>query len=102
MLEQVIQIISIVIFLSTAIGFFIKIGEYKSIINTRLSVVEEDIKDLKQEQKEIKDNLDKIENKTNQVTSKLETLLIEVKTKIELLMQFQGIITDNNDKRFKK
>ena len=100
MLEQVIQIISIIVFISTAIGFFIKIGEYKSIINTRLEVVEDDIQELKQEQKEIKNNLEKIESKTNQVTSNLETLLIEVKTKIEFLMQYQGILTEH-DKRFK-
>ena len=100
MLEQIIQIISIVIFLSTAIGFFIKIGEYKSIINTRLAVVEEDIKELKQGQKEFQLNLDKIENKNNSVTTKLETLLIEVKTKVELLVSYSGLV--GHDERPKK
>ena len=116
-LVEATQIISIIVFLGTTVGFFIKIGEYKSIINTKLTMLEKNIDDLKDELKETneemdkrfkdaqsdidnrfkdtKDDIDKLKTETTFVTSRLETLLIEVKTKLELLMQFQGVTNQN-------
>lgn len=105
-LVEATQIISIIVFLGTTVGFFIKIGEYKSIINTKLTMLEKDIDGLKGELKETKDeidsrfkdtkgDIDKLKTETTFVTSRLETLLIEVKTKLELLMQFQGMNNQN-------
>lgn len=105
-LVEATQIISIIVFLGTTIGFFIKIGEYKSIINTKLSMLEKDIEDLKKELKDTQEEIDKryedtksdinkLKTETTFVTSRLETLLIEVKTKLELLMQFQGMTNSN-------
>ena len=105
-LVEATQIISIIVFLGTTIGFFIKIGEYKSIINTKLLMLEKALEDLKLELKETKEEIEnkyndtkedinKLKTETTFVTSRLETLLIEVKTKLELLMQFQGMTNQN-------
>ena len=96
MLEQIIQVTVIVTFIASIICFFIKLGEYKSLINTDIKTVQEDVKSLQTEVKEIKEEVDKIKEDTNKVTTNLETLLIEVKTKVDLLIQCSGIF--NNEK----
>lgn len=98
-LEQLIQIFSIVVFLATAIGFFVKIGEYKSVINAKMASIEIDMQELKDEYKTLKNDISKLKNDTNTTVVRIETLLIEVKTKLELLMQFSGL---NTDAKFKK
>lgn len=91
MLEQVIQITVIITFIASIICFFVKLGEYKSLINTDIKALQEDVKDLKSDAKDTKEELDKIKRDTTQITSSLEALLIEVKTKVELLVQYSGM-----------
>lgn len=92
MLEQIIQITVIITFIASIVCFFVKLGEYKTLINTDIQSLKEDVKELKNEVDETKEELNKIKRDTTQVTSKLETLLIEVKTKVELLVQYSGIL----------
>lgn len=92
MLEQVIQITVIITFIASIVCFFVKLGEYKSLINTDIKTLQEDVKDLKSDAKDTKKELEKIKRDTTAVTSNLETLLIEVKTKVELLVQCSGIL----------
>jgi len=99
MLEQIIQITVILTFIASIVCFFVKLGEYKSLINTDIKSVQNDVKELQHEIEEIKEEVNKIKDETNQVTKNLETLLIEVKTKVDLLIQGSGIF---NNERIKK
>ena len=92
-LEQVIQIISIILFLSTGIGFFIKIGEYKSLINNEIKSLKNDVEDCKRDIEKLENKIETVENNNNHITS----LLIEVKTKLEYFMTVSEIFK-NNDK----
>ena len=89
-LEIVLQIISILIFLGGGITFFFKTGSYKSAVDNQIHTLQEDVVENKNELKELKEDFEKIKIESNRVTSHLETLLIEVKTKLELLMQFSS------------
>lgn len=91
MLEQVIQITVIITFIASIVCFFVKLGEYKSLINTDIQALKEDVKEIKSEVDDTKHEIEKIKRDTTQVTSNLEALLIEVKTKVELLVQCSGI-----------
>ena len=91
MLEQIIQITVIITFIASIVCFFVKLGEYKSLINTDIQALKDDVKELKDDVDDTKAELEKIKSDTTQVTSKLETLLIEVKTKVELLVQCSGV-----------
>lgn len=99
MLEQIIQITVIVTFIASIVVFFVKLGEYKSLINTNIRDVQTDIKDLQHEIDEIKEEIDKIKDDTNKITKNLETLLIEVKTKVDLLIQGSGIFINERTKK---
>lgn len=89
-LEQIIQIISIIAFIGTTFAFFVKIGEYKTVINTKIEELEKDIVELKDTKESLKHEIDKLKNETNSTINRIETLLIKVETKIELFMQMQG------------
>lgn len=99
MLEQIIQITVILTFIASIVCFFIKLGEYKSLVNTDIKTVQEDLKTLQDEVKDMKDEVDKIKEDTNKVTSNLEALLIELRTKVDFLIQGSGIF---NNEKFKK
>lgn len=94
--EQIIQIITILTFVGAIIAFFIKIGEFKTLINNDIQNLKKDVEELKVSDKEKTDKISKLEYDMNEETSGLKTLLIEVKTKLELLIQFSGMM--NNDK----
>lgn len=98
-LEPVLQIISIIVFITGGITFFFKTGSYKTTVDTQLKNLEEDVKENKTEIEELKDDFDKMKTENTMTTSRLETLLIEVKTKLELLMQFSN--WNNKDERDK-
>ena len=89
-LEPILQIISIIVFISGGITFFFKTGEYKTTIDNQLKTLAKEIEKNAKEIEEIKTDIDKTKTDNIAVTSRLEALLIEVKTKLELLMQFSG------------
>ena len=93
MLEQIIQITAIITFLASAIIFFVKIGEYKSLINNEIEVLKDDVKDCKEDIKNLENEIKGIKNNNNEIT----TLLIEVKTKLELLMAATGLFKNNDN-----
>lgn len=92
-LEKVLQIISIIVFMAGGLTFFFKTGSYKTNVDTKLQSLDEDIKENKKEIDELKKEVEKMKNDQTIETSRLETLLIEVKTKLELLMQFSGLFS---------
>lgn len=92
MLEQVIQITSIITFASMAIIFFVKIGEYKSLINNEIKVLKDDFKECKRDIEKLENKVEAVENNNNHMTS----LLIEVKTKLEYFMTVSGILKTND------
>jgi hypothetical protein len=96
-LEQVIQIISILTFLGTSIVFFIKLGELKTSYAKDIEQLQHDVLDLQEENKEIKKEVEDIKQATNQSVLEVKTLLIEVKTKIELLMQITGLFNKHEN-----
>lgn len=91
MLEQVIQIATILTFIASAIIFFVKIGEYKSLINNEIASLKDDVRECKEDIKDLEHEIESV--KTN--NTQLMTLLIEVKTKLELLMTANGILKSN-------
>jgi len=94
MLEQIIQITAIITFLASAIIFFVKIGEYKSLINNKIDVLENDVNECKNDIKELQHKIESLETNNNQFMS----LLIEVKTKLELLIQATGFFKTHGKK----
>ena len=95
MLEQVIQITAIITFVSSALIFFVKIGEYKSLINNEIKVLKEEFKDCKKDIEKLENKIETLESNNNNVTS----LLIEVKTKLEYFMAVSGIFKNNDSKK---
>lgn len=99
-LEQTIQIISIITFVISTIAFFIKLGQYKTVIDTKIAALNEDTIENKQELKNLKKEFNELKTNNAQTTSRLETLLIEVKTKLEVIMQLSGLF--NKDEKTTK
>lgn len=99
-LEQTIQIISIITFVISTIAFFIKLGQYKTVIDTKIATLNEDTLENKQEIKNLKQEFNELKTNNAQTTSRLEALLIEVKTKLEVLMQLSGLF--NKDEKSTK
>lgn len=96
-LEQTIQVISIITFVISTIAFFIKLGQYKTVIDTKIATLNEDTLENKQEIKNLKQEFNELKTNNAQTTSRLEALLIEVKTKLEVLMQLSGLF--NKDEK---
>lgn len=101
-LEQILQIISIIAFLGASVKFFITIGEYKTIINTKIEAIEKAIKKLEDEDKLIHTEVEKIQKESSQNSSRFEAILIEVKTKLELLISMTGMFKTNDDRKRNK
>lgn len=97
-LELIIQIIGIVGFFSGAIMFFVKTGEYKTNIDKDIKLLQSDVDENKKEIKNLHKEFEKLREESNQKTARFESLLIEVKTKIELFMQMSGIFNNKNNK----
>lgn len=99
MLEQIIQITVILTFIASIICFFIKLGEYKSLINTDIKTVKEDVKNLEVEVKEITNEVEKIKENTNKITNNLEALLIKLETKVDFIIQCSGFFDNERNKK---
>lgn len=89
-LEQVLQVISIIVFISGGITFFFKTGSYKTTIDKDIKALQDDIKELKDENEDIKDDIEKMKSENSKVIANLDKTLTEIKTKLELLIQFSG------------
>ena len=98
-MEQIIQIIVIITFIGSTIAFFVKLGEYKSIINTDIESVKKEIGKINSDIKNFEKDLEEIKTKTNETTSKLETVLVEIKTKLELFMQYSGMFDGHKNNK---
>lgn len=96
-LETSIQIISIIGFFAGAIMFFVKTGEYKTNIQKDIETLKGEVKENDNEIKDLHKEIEKLRNESNQNTTRFETLLIEVKTKIDIIMQTSEIFKNNNN-----
>jgi len=94
-LEQIVQIASIISFIGGAIYFFTNAGAYKTTIDKDLKALREDVDINSSEIKDIKEEIAIMNTTHTQITTRLETLLIEVKTKLELYMQVTGLFNKN-------
>lgn len=110
-LEIILQIFTIISFIAGAI----KIGEVKTNIQKDVEKTQKDVeqirKDFDEQQAEFKEykkehkkeidelyrDMEKLRNENSQNTTRVETLLIEVKTKLNLLMQVSGIFKPDNE-----
>lgn len=95
MLEQVIQITAIITFIASAVVFFVKIGEYKSLINNEIKVLKDDMQECKKDIEKLENKIEAVESNNNHMTS----LLIEVKTKLEYFMAMSGIFKNNDESK---
>ena len=98
-LEDIIQILSILAFIGCAIKFFVQTGQYKAIIEVKMTALEEDIKELKTANTKLEEEVGKLKLNTNTSIARMEALLVEVKTKLELIIQFVGL---GENGKFKK
>lgn len=99
-LEPIIQIISILVFISGGITFFFKTGGYKTNIDTKLTELENDNQETKNAIKEIRQEISTIKAENAKVINTLTITLAEIKSKLELLIDYSGII--NGRSRNKK
>lgn len=98
-LELIIQIISIVGFFAGAIMFFVKTGEYKTNIDKDIKALQSDVDETKKDIKDLRKEVDKVREESTRNTTRFESLLIEVKTKLEFFMQMSGFsIKDTNER----
>ena len=95
-LEEIIQLIAIFSFFSGAVVFFVKTGEYKNGVEKDIKMMKEDIANNEIAIKELSKKHNEMKSETNRVTSNLEALLIEVKTKIDLFMSISGIVNEKH------
>lgn len=98
-LELIIQIISIIGFFIGAIMFFVKTGEYKTNIDKDIKALQSDVDETKKDIKDLRKEVDKVREESTRNTTRFESLLIEVKTKLEFFMQMSGVfIKDTNER----
>lgn len=98
-LENIIQLISVLAFLSCAVKFFVQTGQYKAIIEVKMSAYEKDIQELKTVDSGLKKEIEDLKQKTNNTTSRLESLMVKIETKLDMLMKFNGVGQENDNKR---
>lgn len=111
-LEQYIQIASIITFLSSAIAFFVQIGEYKTNLKTHkeeienikknitdINVLENSVTTHEQKIQNLKKEVEEIKAEHNQSITEVKTLLIEVKTKIDFITPFFNIVSEKNGRK---
>lgn len=94
-LEQIIQIISILVFLGGGITFFFKTGGYKTTVDTQLIELRKDTEENKADIKEIKNEISNMKTETNKVITNLNSNLSEIKARLDLLVQYSGILNGN-------
>lgn len=95
-LELAIQIIGIIGFFAGAIMFFVKTGEYKTNVDKDIKSLQGDLDEAKKDIKDLRKEVDKVREESVRNTNRFESLLIEVKTKIELFMQMSGFLNNSN------
>lgn len=99
-LEDIIQIFSILAFLGCAVKFFVQTGQYKAIIEVKMSACEKQIQELKTADTELKKEIEDLKQKTNNTTSRLEALMVKIETKLDMLMKFNnGVHQEDGSKR---
>lgn len=95
MLETVIQIISIVVFITGGVTFFFRTGGYKTNIDTQLIELKEDTEENKAAIKDIQKDIEIMKLESNKTIGELNNTLTEIKTKLELLVQYSGMFNGN-------
>lgn len=96
-IEQIIQIGSILSFVWGAFALFAKAGELKTSTCKDIEQLKEDVKELQKNVKEQNQKIQGIKEKNDISINKIENLLIELKTKLEIFIQ-NGISENRNKK----
>lgn len=86
-MENIGHILGIIGFIGGLIALFVKAGEYKSSLNSKIDAQAVEIQNIKDDLKKVKDDVEKSEKNI----ANFEAMLIEIKTKLEILLQYSGI-----------
>lgn len=86
-LEQFLQMTSIITFVFATLVFFIKIGEIKTNATKDIEKLQEDVKNIEEHEGIQDKKIEDIKTKNDIAVNRIEGLLIEVKTKLEMLLQ---------------
>lgn len=95
-IELILQIISILVFISGGITFFFKTGSYKTNVDSQIAELQKDTKENEIAIKEIKQEIDIMKSENAKVITNLNSTLAEIKAKLELLVQYSGMFNGNN------
>ena len=95
-LEPILQIISIIVFISGGITFFFKTGSYKTTIDSQLAELQKDTLKNEKAIEEIKKDIEIMKDENSKVITNLNSTLAEIKAKLELLVQYSGIFNASN------
>ena len=95
-LENIVQIISILVFVTGGITFFFKTGRYKTNIDTKLNELQKDIEENKLTIKEMQIKINNMQDENNKIITNLNSSLVEIKAKLEFLVKCSGMFDGNN------
>ena len=95
-LEIIIQIISILVFLGGGITFLFKTVGYKNNVDTKLVELQKDTEENKKAIKELEHEINAMKTETSKVINSLNSKLAEINAKLELLVQYSGILNGND------
>lgn len=86
-LTEFVQVITILGFIGGAIMLFVKAGELKTTTTKDIEQIKEDVRELQKKEKDQDSRINEIKDKNDIAINRVEGLLIELKTKLEIFMQ---------------
>lgn len=98
-MEHILFSITVIGFVGSLIALFIKIGEIKTTIADKIVALETRVDKIESHNKEQDGTISKIKETNSEAIRRVESLLIEVSTKINLLMELSGLFKNNEHKR---
>ena len=93
-MEHILFSITVLGFVGSLIALFIKIGEIKTTITDRLVALEVRADKIEEHNKEQDGEISNIKQTNLQAIHRVESLLVEVSTKINMLMELSGLFKD--------
>ena len=95
-LENIVQIISILVFVTGGLTFFFKTGGYKTNVDTKLSELQKDVEENKMSIKEMQIKINNMQDENNKIITNLNSSLAEIKAKLEFLVKCSGMFDGSN------
>lgn len=98
-LEHILFSITVLGAFGSLIAIVIKIGELKATTNDNITQLKKDVADIKEHDKTQDKEICDIKQTNLQAIHRVESLLVEVSTKINMLMQLTGFFDKDGCKR---